>query len=546
MGRFLPFLIIFIFGIASCLSLFHTGLPPTHDGEYHVIRFYEFNKTLMGGQLYPRWAPDLNKGYGSPILNYYYPLPNYFASFLHLLGLSFIDSFKTELIISTLIGGLLFFLWTKIFWGTIGGIISSVVYLFSPYRLVDIFVRGSVGELLALSLFPGFLWSVTEYIHRGERKYFISSIFFLSLVIFSHNILAYMFFSSAILYTIFLLLFYKSKRRIWIASIIILLLSIGITGIFWIPALFERSYVQGLEIFDYKNHFPELYQLLFPSWGTGFSNSDLGNEMSFQIGITNLISMFFGIASFFFIPEKKIKKIILFFITGFLIIFAMMLKNSLFVWEHVPLLNYFQFPWRLLSLEIIITSFLGGSLWIRYILGESKIKSTVSLIVFVALVLFITKEYTKIPYYLERTDSYYTNRENFIESTNTPGNSLNIVGFNNQLKKAKEKISFSSRNNIIFSEKIFPTRYIFNLDLKNNTSAIINTAYFPAWKAKTNEGDIIFTKDSNGLINVYMNNSVKSLELFFAPTAFVMAGELTSLFSLFWMIYLYQHFKNKY
>ena len=115
MRRILPFLIVLAFGFFSVLSLFHPGLPPTHDGEYHVVRFYEFNKTLLSGQLYPRWAPDLNKGYGSPILNYYYQLPNYFASFLHLLGLSFIDSFKIELILATLFGGLLFFLWARIF-----------------------------------------------------------------------------------------------------------------------------------------------------------------------------------------------------------------------------------------------------------------------------------------------------------------------------------------------------------------------------------------------------------------------------------------------
>ncbi|OGH43943.1 MAG: hypothetical protein A3J14_01995 [Candidatus Levybacteria bacterium RIFCSPLOWO2_02_FULL_37_18] len=544
MRRILPFLIVLAFGFFSVLSLFHPGLPPTHDGEYHVVRFYEFNKTLLSGQLYPRWAPDLNKGYGSPILNYYYQLPNYFASFLHLLGLSFIDSFKIELILATLFGGLLFFLWARIFWGTAGGVISSVLYIYSPYRLVDIFIRGSVGEVLALCFFPGFLWSITEFVKRRERKFFVFSVLLLSLVIFSHNILAYMFFSFAILYTFFILLINKVGKKTWIFSTVILLLSIGIAGIFWVPALFERHYVQGLEIFDYKSHFPELYQLLFPSWGTGFSNSDLGNEMSFQLGVMNLISVFFGIASFFILKEKNLKKTILFFITGFSFVLFLMLKNSLFLWEYIPFLNYFQFPWRLLSLEIIITSFLGGSLWKMIVSEKSKTKGFISLVIFAICTVIVTSEYIKPAYFLERSDDYYITESDFIDSTNTPGNALNVVGFNSQLKRTKEKISFISDSGVILSEMISPTRYIFNVNLKNNTTAVIQTAYFPAWRAKTNKGKINLTKDENGLIKIDLNSSVKSLEIFFTSTVFVKAGEFLSAFSLISLIFVYHYFRK--
>mgnify|MGYP001616233928 FL=1 len=70
---------VLLLSLFSLRALFHSGLPPTHDGEYHVIRFYEFFKTLSSGVLYPRWALDLNQGMGAPIFNYVYHLPNYFS-----------------------------------------------------------------------------------------------------------------------------------------------------------------------------------------------------------------------------------------------------------------------------------------------------------------------------------------------------------------------------------------------------------------------------------------------------------------------------------
>ena len=83
---------IFLLLVVTFLAiqpLTHAGLHPTHDGEYHVIRFYEFDKAIRDGDWYPRLAPDLNNGYGVPLFNYVYPFPNYVASLLHFFGMSF-------------------------------------------------------------------------------------------------------------------------------------------------------------------------------------------------------------------------------------------------------------------------------------------------------------------------------------------------------------------------------------------------------------------------------------------------------------------------
>src|SRR5579859_5337982 len=98
--RYRSILLVILIATSSVFSLFHSGLPPTHDGEYHVVRFYEFYRVLRSGVIYPRWAPDLNFGYGVPLFNYVYPLPNYISSLLHIFSISFIDSFKLNMVIA--------------------------------------------------------------------------------------------------------------------------------------------------------------------------------------------------------------------------------------------------------------------------------------------------------------------------------------------------------------------------------------------------------------------------------------------------------------
>src|SRR3989338_1991639 len=118
---FLAVVSILFFAFLAGFALLHPGLPPTHDGEYHVIRFFLFDEALRDGNFYPRWAAHLNNGFGVPLFNFVYPLPNYAASILHIVNISFIDSFKIGMFAAAIIGGVFFYLWAKEFWGRLGG-----------------------------------------------------------------------------------------------------------------------------------------------------------------------------------------------------------------------------------------------------------------------------------------------------------------------------------------------------------------------------------------------------------------------------------------
>lgn len=519
----------FIFVIlASCIAgfaLLHPGLPPTHDGEYHVIRFYEFDKTLRGGDWYPRWAPDLNNGYGVPLFNYVYPLPNYVASLFHLLGISFIDAFKLQMFFATIIGGIFFYLWTKRFWGVIGGVASSVFYTFSPYHFVDIYIRGSVGEVWALAFFPAFLWTITRYIQNKQKIFFILSSIFLSLIIFSHNILSLMFLPFSIAYIVFLIFCTKQKIYLMLNTFCIILLGLGLSSIFWLPALAERSFATGLQIYAVEDNFPQFYQLIFPSWGSGFSASDSQNQMSFQVGVANLLAVVIAIFTLIFYKRDKPQRgILLFFLAAFISIFFLMLEVSLPIWERVPFMDYFQFPWRFLSLEILIASFLAGSvvnLW------RSKILACLMIL----LVVWLGIGYAQPAYYHNRNDEHYITRSNFIDGTNSPGNYFNTIWMNKSLRRQNKKLAENKDIVKLRAESVKPTDYKFVLTAKEDTKATVNTAYFPGWEAFVDKKEVKITPDRNGLISFLAPAGNHLIEIQFKDTPVRRFGALISIVS---------------
>lgn len=534
--KFVSFLFVLFFSLIAGFALLRPGLPPTHDGEYHIVRFYEFNKTLSGGDWYPRWAPDLNKGYGVPLFNYVYPLPNYFASFLHALGFSFIDAFKLNMFVATLIGGAFFYLWAKQFWGTLGGVVSSVFYTFSPYHFVDIYIRGSVGEVWALAFFPAFLWSVTMFFEKRNSLFVISSSLFLTLIIFSHNILALIFFPFALSYIAFLLFKERNKKYLILNTLYIILLSLGLSSIFWMPALMEQQYVRGLQIYEIEKNFPELYQLLIPSWGSGFSQGSLEGQMSFQIGIANLTALFLSFVSAILFYKNKDKHVLIigFFLCWFLLVFFLMLKVSMPIWQYVPFMNFFQFPWRFLSLAILTTSFLAGTI---FSIWRSKILAGVLIV----LAVLLSIGYAKPAYYHERQDKYYLTRSNFIDGTNSPGNSFNTLWFNTKLPKKNEKFLFVKGEREIKTVFTKATSYQHEILVKKPSEIVINIAYFPGWKVLVDEKTAFIQRDKDGLMRFSLSEGKHIVTTALGLTNIAQIATATSLFSFMLILSFFVH-----
>lgn len=536
--KILPIIVVVLFAFIAGFGLIPSGLYPTHDGEYHIIRFYEFSQALALDNWYPRLAYDLNNGYSVPLFNYVYPLPNYVAAFLHFFGVSFINAFKIEMFAAGVIAAIFFYLWAKQFWGVTGAIVSSVFYTFSPYHFVDVYIRGSVGEVWALAFFPAFLWSITNFFKEKKWSYGVIASIFLSLVIFSHNILALMFFLFAISYILFLSFKSGWNRQFLISTFFIILISIGITAIFWMPALLENNYVKGLQIYNVHENFADLYQLLIPSWGSGFSNAGLDNMMSLQVGIANLFAMVLSlfVVVYSAIRKKKNMEIIFFFLIWFFIVFFLMQSSSAFFWDHIPLFNFFQFPWRFLSLEILICSFLAGSIFVLF-QKRSIIKITVAAFL-IALSVLAGIGYAHPPHYFQRDDNYYISRSNFIDGTNSPGNLFNTIWFKNELPKQKSK--FVAKQGVSFTnEKDMRSKIEAEVNAEKDAVIQINIAYFPGWKAYQDKKEVTVTASSQGLLQLPITAGHHLLLVTFEDTLIRRIATVITIASICVLFYIY-------
>ncbi len=539
--KFSGLTVVILIALLAVFDLSHYGIPPTHDGEYHIMRFWQFYKNLEGGIIYPRWAPDFNNGFGIPLFNYVYPLPNYVASLFHLFGFGFIESLKLNFAFATITGSIFFYLWTKKYWGNLGGVVSSVFYTFSPYHFLDIYVRGSVGEVWSLALFPGLLWAYYNYVYSRKYKYFVLSAVFLALLILAHNILAVIFFSLFLLYALSFLNIKKNVDVNLIGLICLTLIGFGLAAPFWLPAILETKYVSGLQIFNPTDHFPKLYQLIYSSWGYGFSGvkpSGAEGQMSFQIGIANLLAVVVS-SVIVFLNRKRIVflSILAFFVFVFLIT-----PLSGWLWDVIPGVSYVQFPWRLLSAVIVLASFLAGSVVSDDLFKKKRKIQILMAAGAICISIILGIKYAKAPFYHERADEHYLTRSNFTDGTNSPGNLFNTKWLKNVPEKKSKKVEIiRGRGNIAIAKQA-TDGLLFSVKTNENLLIQVNTAFFPGWVALVDNSSTEIINNS-GIVNLVVPSGKHSVRIFLKNTVI---QEISYMYFLFSILLIILMPKNKF
>ena len=505
--------IVLLFGIFAGLPLFGRGYIPTHDGEYHIIRFIEFFRMFSAGYWFPRWAPNLNSGYGIPIFLFHYPFPNYIGSLFQGLGFHAVSAFQLGLAAAYLLSGVFSLFWLKKMFGIRAGIVGAILSLYVPYWFVDIYVRGSIGEVWAICFMYIFLACV-------EYRRYIFLPFAVAGLILSHNILAMLFLP-------FLLGYAYIRNRRFITAIF---LGVLLASYFWIPAIFERVYVVGLNTVNFKEHFVQLYELLIPSWGTELSGQSFnGNKMSFQIGILPLLVILGSLIPGWREEVVRTRRLYWYFIIVLVLAIVCTLPWTTFLWDHIPILSFVQYPWRFLSVIIPVTAFLGA-----YVSFHLHMRFW-SIILIVLSVVF-SYAYTRPVIYAPRDSVYYLSRANFTDGTSSMGNSFSTIWTG--WKKERPVYVLEVKNGKMYGG-MFNYSYLkrsFTLWSDRESEVHLPILYFPGWKAIVDQREVSIDFTTDGTIRFAVPPGVHVITVEFTQTLMRRYADILSIVTLVWLL----------
>lgn len=533
------FILLIFLSLPALWALFVPGFYGASD-DIHMAWLYEMEQTIKMGQIPPRYVPNLSFGFGYPLFNFVFPLPFYIGEIFYLVGFSLVDSIKSVFFISSLSSVFFMYLLLRQFLGKQLSLLGALVYLYTPYRAVDLYIRGAIGEIVAFTFLPLVLLSVIKLVQSEKINLRWIGIGGLTMggLILSHNIATYMFVPFLLLFClIFLILDFNQWRIKLINLSLFFVLSLLVSLYFWLPALVESNLMKYDTVFKPSDHFPTIKQLITPYWGYGASVAGPYDGLSFFLGATSLVIIVVGFLGGFF-KFKKLSKLnqslFIWGILSLLIVFFMMNFRSKFIWDTLPLIPYFQFPWRFL----IMTTFIAPVL----LIGLNNIKIKWYVLPAVVFILISSSFFMFRPQdFLGRTDDYYLQR--YIPAPSVhPEYRLTQEEYL-RLPKATENRPenlyprvFDTKGKISVHE-LSPLSAVVNIKTDNSTVVNYNKYNFPGWRVEIDgQGLEIFSGKPFGQVSINIPSGEHEITISFAETGFRQATNIISLLSLMLLI----------
>lgn len=417
MKKIVIILALIILTVPTFARMLKPGIFSTQD--FHFFRLYEFDKCVKAGQIPCRWAPDAGLGYGEPLFNFYTQLPYAIGEIFHLAGLSLIDTTKLLFILSMVLSALSMYLLANKVWGNKwAAIVSSLVYIYAPYRAVDVWVRGALPEAMSFIFFPLIIYFIELLFEKRNMRNVILLGFVVAALLLTHNLSLLMFAPFIAVWVVYKLIATKKYGTLFglvIAAAFALLLS----AFYILPVIFESKYVDLASTttgyFDFRAHFVTIGQLFISRfWGYGGSTWGTDDGLSLSIGQIQWILPV--IAAVMLVLKKKLKSK-----KEFLILFAMAIfylflthNKSTFIWEALDPMKYIQFPWRFLTISLFCLSLASGV--IVTLIPKEKIRILFTVIAFVVLAAANFSFFREDIWY-NFTDKDLTTGPNFVEQT---------------------------------------------------------------------------------------------------------------------------------
>lgn len=544
-------LLITLFSLIMGWQLFLPGYFSMHD-DLQVMRLTQMDRCFQDGQIPCRWSPDMGAGYGQPMFNYYSVFPYYLGELIHLFGFSFVDVSKILFFLIILSSGIFSYLFFAELATPAAALFGSAVYIFAPYRAVDIFVRGALSEAAALALLPLVLLFITRIIKDQKLKNIIGLALSLAAFLLTHNITTLTSLLIFIPTTITILICYHKGIKSILNLVFGLLLGASLSAFFLLPVLFEKNLIQSDYLtqgyFNYNYHFASFKQLFFSLvWGYGPSDPSTTDNFSLAVGLIQSLSLVLY-PIIFLIQKQKTKTYILggvFWILALASVF-MTHNQSAFVYQFISPLAFIQFPWRFLGLTSLCTAFV----WLGIVeyLNEKNLQKIVVLLMFLLIVINLhTFHFDK--YFPNLSDSNLLSGPEWerqqksaildylpVTVKSAPSE---IAPSQPMHSEASTEITYFSKRSNFFTAKI----QIYSKD----DTITFPIAYFPGWVIYSNNKPIplaVNYDNNHGLISLKLEKGTHQIQAFFENTPIRQISNTISFVSLSLIVLIYVYSKQ--
>jgi hypothetical protein len=502
--------------LPALVPLLRGGFFASDDGLIHVYRLAALDEAVRAGVLYPRWFPEFAFGYGHPVLNFYGPLSYYAGLPFTLLGLDPALAIKLVMAAGLLASAAGMWLFARQHLSTGAAVVAAVVYVYLPYHLADLYVRGAVAELLAFAWLPFILWAAHHAVTRpggaGWRWATLAGLLLAALVL-THSLSTLLFAPVLIGYILLLVWRPGDERRGALARVALaVVLAVAASAFHWLPILAESEYVglghgasQG-----YRDHLLPLAKLVSFDVAYRYRGAP-GVPITYPLGWLQALLLAGGLWLLVgpgdeWSRDRLSRRVAIFFLMAGLVSALMLTRTALPAWAALErVLALLQYPWRIEMITALATAFVAGALYARL-----RVRVGPAAVVAVALLLVVTGAWAlwRLPYVPVEPDlsveaMWQADRDTGQVGATWTGEYLPVWVTEQRwalslpsapeaaaLPEAGQAVDPSQAGATLRLDGASYTGYDLEVDAPRGTTLVLHQFHFPGWQAQWQGGTI--------------------------------------------------------
>jgi hypothetical protein len=319
-------------------------------------------------------------------------LPYLAAEIFHLLGFSYLDAIKLVYALAWIASGLTMYALARRFFSEPGAFLAAIVYVYLPYHIATVYVRGAFAESVAWAVMPAALLAAISY----QRSAVSGQLPVASHLLFAirHSLSAILSFAFlfliqpgiAILFAFFAFAVIVALR--WNETVLrrpssVLRLLIPVIGglalgaLLYLPAILHNGTNIARDGFNPNFVFP--FQLFSSLWGFGASTGSFLDQFPFQIGVAPIGLAIVAAALASRTNNAIVKRVLIVFVAAAIALAILTFEIAAPIWAMLGI--FVTYPWQLLAFVGLALALVAGAA----IEFDERLARPAMLAVFVAL-----------------------------------------------------------------------------------------------------------------------------------------------------------------
>ena len=392
-------IIFIVLTLLISIPYLNNDLIMTHDLSYHLNRVNSIYEELKMGHFPVLIHSNLIEGFGYLNSIFYPEIFLYIPAVLMLCGVKLVPAYKVLIVVMNLATVLIaYYSAHTIFKDKKKTLAVTILYSTAYYRLTDTYIRGAIGESLAMTFLPLVIAGLYEIIFGENKKWYLIGLGVLGVIsshVLSFGLVICLILSICVLNLIRILKDKKKISAMFLAGIFAIIMTLS-----YILPFIEQSLSDQFNV-DMKIYSPQFVQDSACSIEELFSNNING-----PVGYQSLgtIIPFIAIIVFLFINRKKTEKVgcllktktekdytLTYMKQIALIGFGLLVITTNYIpWDKIvirfSILITMQFIYRLNILTSVLLSFASGYV-IGKIFEKENIVSNILYLIILTLVL---------------------------------------------------------------------------------------------------------------------------------------------------------------